>query len=117
MVIANAGSTTPSIAEASTGQREGVVTALEVERPRDIDVARVARPPRRDDRDVVESVGPPCGLAASDLDLHAGSILLVSPRPAGHLFPVRPERAMGSPRIRRNQAHVAEKLQRAAWSD
>ena len=45
MVIANAGSTTPSIAEASTGSGKLYVAALEGERPRDVDVARIARAP------------------------------------------------------------------------
>ena len=40
------------------------------ERPRDVDVVGVPRAPRRDDRDVVESVGPAGLLSAADLYFH-----------------------------------------------
>ena len=44
--------------------------AVRTERPGDVDVVGIARPPRRDDRDVVESVGATTLLAAADLDFH-----------------------------------------------
>ena len=51
-------------------QRE--LEAVGAERPRDVDVVRVARPPRRDDGYVVESISAARLLASADLDLHGG---------------------------------------------
>ena len=49
-------------------QRE--LEAVRAQRPGDVDVVGIARPPRRHDRDVVEPVGPSSLLAATDLDFH-----------------------------------------------
>src|SRR4029453_8009295 len=45
------------------------------ELPGDVDVTGVARSPAGNDRDVVEAVGPPTGLADADLDFHLSSPL------------------------------------------
>jgi hypothetical protein len=42
------------------------------ERPRDVDIVGIARPPRGHDRDVVESVGAARLLASADLYFHDG---------------------------------------------
>src|SRR5439155_19788392 len=47
--------------------------AERVELPGDVDVFRVARPPARDDRDVVEPVGPSSRLTDADLDFQPGT--------------------------------------------
>ena len=51
------------------GAHHGQVEAVGVDLPRDVDVLGVAGPPARDDRDVVEPVGPPSRLEDPDLDL------------------------------------------------
>src|SRR6185436_1421613 len=43
---------------------------VRVDLPGDVDVLGVPGPAARDDRDVVEPVGPPTGLANPDLDFH-----------------------------------------------
>ena len=58
--------------------------AIGPERPRDVDVVGIPRAPRRDDRDVVESVGAARLLASADLYLHEG-ILGVLADGYGHL--------------------------------
>ena len=49
--------------------------AVRAEGPGDVDVVGIARAPRRHDRDVVEPVGPPALLAASDLYFHSQLLL------------------------------------------
>ena len=66
------GETTPSSAAAEQRQLEPVRT----ERPGDVDVVRIARPSRRNDRDVVEAVRPTGLLSASDLYFHYGIVFL-----------------------------------------
>ena len=46
--------------------------AIRAERPGDVYVIGIAGPARRDDRDVVESVGAPALLPSTDIDLHQG---------------------------------------------
>ena len=72
-------------------QRE--LEAVRAERPGDVDVVGVARPARRDDRYVIESIGAARLLASADLDLHGG-ILGVGADGVGrhnHVTPLLPE--------------------------
>ncbi len=48
---------------------QGQLEAVGTEGPGDVNVVRVPRAARRDDRDVVESVGAPPLLASTDIDL------------------------------------------------
>src|SRR5262249_60065982 len=51
------------------GGQERVLELEVPETPAEVDVVRVPRAPARDDRDLVEPVGPPAALAPPDLDL------------------------------------------------
>ena len=51
---------------------QGQLEAIRAERPSDVYVIGIAGPARRDDRDVVESVGAPPLLPSTDIDLHQG---------------------------------------------
>ena len=83
------------------------------ERPGDVDVVRVARPPRRDDRDVVESVGASRLLASADLNLHDG-ILGVLADGTGHKTVPSPAGAPQDPRGRRRARRPREARRYAA---
>ena len=75
-------------------QRE--LEAVRAERPGDVDVVGIARPARRDDRYVIESIGAARLLASADLDLHGG-ILGVGADGVGrhnHVTPLLPELAV-----------------------
>src|SRR6185436_1266739 len=67
---------------------------VRVDLPGDVDVFGVPGPPARDDRDVVEPVGPATGLADPDLDFHLatprGGKDQVTPADPGRGRPVAP---------------------------
>ena len=63
----SAGETPASMRRRHHGQLERV----RIDLPADVDVIGVARPPGRNDRDLVEPVGPACRLADADLELHS----------------------------------------------
>ena len=52
--------------------QERQLEPVRAERPADVDVVRVARPARRNDRDVIEAVGATALLASTDLYFHGG---------------------------------------------
>src|SRR6185503_2949911 len=56
------------------GRQEQQFKPIRTERPRDVDVVRITRPSRQDDRDVVEFVRPPGLLATSDFYFHYGIV-------------------------------------------
>ena len=60
------------------GGEQRQLEAVRAERPGDVDVIGIARPPRRDDRDVVESVGAARLLASADLYFHDGILGVVA---------------------------------------
>ena len=70
---------------------ERQLEAERVELPGDVDVLGVARPPARDDRDVVEAVGLPTRLVDPDLDLCHGALRFAVRSPA------RPRRSPNLP--------------------
>ena len=100
MVTANAGSTTPSIAEA----RHGSESVCGAELPRDVHVVGVAGAAAGHDGDVVEAVGPAALLAAADLYFHA--VLLTGARyEIDRRSRVNWRRDAGSPTINKRPGH------------